>query len=105
MVFVSVDPARDTPEAIRAYLDRFDSRFIGLTGTPEQLAAAQRAAGVSVAYDSGPNDRGGYDVGHSSQVIVFTPDDLGRLIYGFGVRRDEWATDLERIRDRSEWWP
>jgi protein SCO1 len=105
VVFVSVDPERDTPEALRDYLDRFDRRFVGLTGTPEQLAAAQQAAGVSVAYNDGPNDRGGYDVGHSSQVIVFTPDGQGRLVYGFGVRRDEWADDLERIRDNAAWWP
>ncbi len=105
VVFVSVDPERDTPEQIRAYLDRFDSRFIGLTGTPEQLKAAQVAAGVTPAYNDGPNERGGYDVGHSSQVIVFTPDDLGRLVYGFGVRQDEWAADLERVRDNRDWWP
>ena len=104
VVFVSVDPERDTPEQIRAYLDRFDTRFIGLTGTPEQLKAAQAAAGVTPAYNDGPNDRGGYDVGHSSQVFVFTPDNLGRLVYGFGVRQDEWAADLERVRDNRDWW-
>lgn len=104
VVFVSVDPARDTPEELRAYLNRFDTRFVGLTGTPEQLRAAQEAAGVTPAYEEGPNGRGGYDVGHSSQVIVYTPDDLAHLVYGFGVRRDEWAGDLARIRDTAEWW-
>jgi protein SCO1/2 len=94
VVFVSVDPARDTPEQLRAYLDRFDTRFVGLTGTPEQLRAAQQAAGVTPAFD----------VGHSSQVIVYTPDDLAHLVYGFGVRQDQWADDLARIRDTAEWW-
>lgn len=104
VVFVSVDPARDTPEDLRAYLDRFDTRFVGLTGTPEELLAAQEAAGVTPAFEEGPNRRGGYDVGHSSQVLVYTPDDLGHLVYGFGVRQDQWADDLARIRDTAEWW-
>ena len=104
VVFVSVDPDRDTPAELRAYLDRFDPAFVGLTGTPEELAAAQRAAGVTEAVDEGPNDRGGYDVGHSSQVIVYTPDDRAHLVYGFGVRQDEWASDLRRLRDDQPWW-
>lgn len=104
VVFVTVDPARDTPEELRAYLDRFDPGFVGLTGTNAELAEAQRSAGVTEAFDEGPNSRGGYDVAHSSQVIVFTPDDQGHLVYGFGVRQDEWVADLERIRDNPDWW-
>jgi len=104
VVFVTVDPERDTPEDLRAYLDRFDTRFVGLTGTPDELAAAQQAAGVTRAFDEGPNDRGGYDVAHSSQVIVFMPDDQGHLVYGFGTRQDEWVADLERVRDNPDWW-
>lgn len=104
VVFVTVDPERDRPEDLRSYLNRFDSRFIGLTGTPEQLAAAQVAAGVTPAFDEGPNSRGGYDVGHSSQVIVYTPDGQAHLVYGFGVRQDEWVADLQRLRDVDEWW-
>jgi protein SCO1 len=104
VVFVTTDPARDTPPLLRAYLDRFDIRFVGLTGTPGQVAAAQRAAGVTEAIDEGPNNRGGYDIGHSSQVILYTPDDQAHLIYGFGVRQDQWVADLGRVRDTREWW-
>jgi protein SCO1 len=104
VVFVTTDPARDTPQSLRSYLDRFDPRFIGLTGTPEQVAAAQRAAGVTEAINEGPNNRGGYDVGHSSQVILYTPDDEAHLVYGFGVRQDQWVADLGRVRDTREWW-
>ena len=45
VIFVTVDPERDTPEVIRDYLDQFDADFIGLTGTEEELIAAQRAFG------------------------------------------------------------
>jgi len=104
VVFVSVDPERDSPEDLRAYLDRFNRGFVGLTGTPEQLAAAQVAAGVTPAFVEGENSRGGYDVGHSSQVIVYTPDGQAHLVYGFGVRQDEWVADLQRLRDQDAWW-
>jgi protein SCO1/2 len=104
VVFVSIDPERDSPADLRAYLDRFDSRFVGLTGTPEQLAVAQQAAGVTPAFNEGANSRGGYDVGHSSQVIVYTPDGQAHLVYGFGVRQDEWVADLQRLRSVDEWW-
>jgi protein SCO1 len=104
VVFVTTDPARDSPPLLRSFLDRFDTRFIGLTGSAEQIAAAQRAAGVTEAIDEGPNKRDGYDIGHSSQVILYTPDDEAHLVYGFGVRQDQWIADLERVRDTEEWW-
>ena len=46
VVFVTTDPARDTPARIREWLDAFDPGFIGLTGTPEELSDAQVAAGL-----------------------------------------------------------
>lgn len=104
VVFVTVDPERDSPAELRSYLDRFGSDIVGLTGTPEQLAAAQEAAGVTPAFEEGPNQRGGYDVGHSSQVIVYTPDGVAHLVYGFGVRQDQWVADLQRLRDMDAWW-
>jgi protein SCO1 len=70
MVFVTTDPARDNGKQIRAYLDRFDPTFIGLTG---QLATIKKAA-VQVGVDIEGMKRlpsGGYEVGHSAQVIGF----------------------------------
>lgn len=104
VVFVTVDPERDQPEELRAYLDRFDSSFVGLTGSEAQISAAQDAAGVAQAQPEEPGEDGSYDVGHSSQVIVYTPDDLSHLVYGFGVRQDEWVADIERLREQNEWW-
>lgn len=95
VVFVGVDRARDTPEAIRTFLDRFDGRFVGLTGTEQELEAAQVAAGVPPAITEEPSEPGGdYLVGHSSQVLAFTADDQAHVIYPFGVRRQDWVEDL-----------
>ena len=48
VVFVTVDPRRDTPRRLRSWLDHYNRSFVGLTGTPQQIAAAERAAGVPV---------------------------------------------------------
>jgi protein SCO1 len=97
VVFVGVDPGRDTPEAVRAYLDRFDRRFIGLTGTAEELVRAQEAAAIPVAVVEPGVGEDDYLVGHASQVMAYTADDLGHVVYPFGVRQQDWAHDLPRL--------
>ncbi len=92
VVFVTVDPERDTPDVMRAWLDRFDSRFVGLTGTVEELDAAQEAAGLALAIrEDGGED---YLVGHASQVLAFAPDGLGYSVYPFGTLQSDWLNDL-----------
>lgn len=92
VVFVSVDPERDSSEEIRAFLDNFDSRFVGLTGTLEEVQAAQTAANVPVAVFVGDGED--YTVNHAGQVIVFAPDGLNHSVYPFGVRQSQWDNDL-----------
>ena len=94
VVFVTTDPARDTPERLRAWLGAFDPSFIGLTGTPQAIDSAQQAAGVLPAQrDTTTNDTN-YNVGHAAQVIAYTRDNLGRVMYPFGTRQADWAHDL-----------
>ena len=70
VVFVTTDPARDDGKQIRAYLDRFDPTFVGLTG---RLATIKKAAGQVGVDIQGMKKlpSGGYEVGHSAQVIGF----------------------------------
>lgn len=97
VVFVSVDPQRDSPAEIRAFLDNFDERFVGLTGTPEELEAAQTAAGVPLAVFVGEGDD--YTVNHAAQVIAFAPDGLSHSVYPFGVRQSQWNNDLQVLAE------
>ncbi len=97
VVFVSVDPARDSPEVIRSFLDQFDRSFVGLTGTAEQLIEAQDLAHVPRATVDEPEDSGSYTVGHASQMIVYSPDGEARVVYPFGTRQVDWARDLPRL--------
>lgn len=93
VVFVSVDPDRDTPEAIREFLDRFDTSFVGLTGTHDELKLAQEAVGVPPARIFGEGDD--YTVDHAGWVIAYAPDGLSYSIYPFGTRQSEWNNDLQ----------
>ncbi|WCO67990.1 SCO family protein [Iamia majanohamensis] len=103
VVFVGVDRQRDTPEAIRAFLDGFDPKFVGLTGSEEELRLAQEAANAPVAITEEPAEPGGdYLVGHSSQVIAYTADDRAHVVYPFGVRQQDWIEDLP-VLERNEW--
>ncbi|MGB8360404.1 MAG: SCO family protein [Acidimicrobiia bacterium] len=93
VVFVTIDPERDTPEKLRAFLDNFDSRFVGLTGTEEELGAAQDAANVprAVKAEEGTD----YTMNHAAWVIAYAPDGLNYSIYPFGIRQSQWSNDLQ----------
>jgi protein SCO1/2 len=101
VVFVGVDTARDTPARLREYLDRYDTRFVGLTATPatiDEALAQVRLPGVVID----PEGVGGnYPVVHPSNVLVYTPDDLCHVMYGFGTRQQTWVEDLPRIRAKD----
>lgn len=94
VVFVTNDPARDTPEVLRTYLDRFDARFIGLTGDSLAITDAMRQLSLSPIVREEGTQPGGYTIGHSAIVLAFTRDNFAHVVYPFGIRQDDWAQDL-----------
>lgn len=92
-VFITVDPERDTAEVMKAYLGHFDDGFVGLTGTPEQIAAAAKAAKVYYAKVEQPDSDVGYLMDHSGFVYLLGPD--GRYLSHFRPN-----TDPQEIADR-----
>jgi cytochrome oxidase Cu insertion factor (SCO1/SenC/PrrC family) len=78
-VFITVDPERDTPEALKAYVTSFDAPILALTGTPEQVA--QAAKGYRVYYAKHPETGGDYSMDHSSVIYVMDPQ--GRFTASF----------------------
>jgi protein SCO1/2 len=93
LVFVTTDPARDSPPVLRRWLDLFDRRFIGLTGTERSVETVERAAGVPVATKTGPAN-GNYGVAHANFVVAYSKDNLAHVIYPGGVSKDDWVHDL-----------
>lgn len=94
VVFVTTDPARDTPEKLQAWLASFDPSFIGLRGTPEQVTAIEKSVDVAPAVAAAPDAAGSYEVGHAAQILAFTRDDSAHVVYPFGTRQADWAHDL-----------
>lgn len=97
VVFVTTDPARDTPERLREWLSSFDYPITALTGSDEQLRRAQEASGLAPSIAGTPRPDGSYEVGHAAQVLLITPDDQVHLVYPLGVRREDWLRDLRQL--------
>jgi protein SCO1 len=94
VVFVTVDPERDGPERLRAYTHAFDRTFVGLTGSPDQLAAVQRAYGVVARKQAVPGTSAAYLMDHSAFVYVVDADGRLRLMFPFGTSIDDMAHDI-----------
>jgi protein SCO1/2 len=96
-IFISVDPKRDSPEVMKQYVTAFSPRLIGLTGTPDQIAAVAKEYRVYYAEHRtgpGPND---YSMDHSSVLYLMGPD--GKFVAP--IRPDEdgaqMAAELSRL--------
>jgi protein SCO1 len=72
VVFITVDPERDTPDVLKAYVQSFDAPVVALTGSPE--AVAQAAKAYRVFYAKHPRADGDYDMDHSAVIYVMNPE-------------------------------
>jgi protein SCO1 len=80
-LFITVDPQRDTPKVMRQYIESFDPRIVGLTGTPQQIsAAAQEYGAYYVRHRTGPGPDD-YVMDHSTYLYVMDP--LGKFVRAF----------------------
>ncbi len=95
VVLVTSDPARDDPATLRAYLDRFDPEFTGLTGDLDTIVDVAADMGIAVA-DGAQLPSGGYEVTHGSQVIGYV-EDRGVVIWTEGTSPEDIAADLVRM--------
>lgn len=94
VLFVTVDPERDTPAVLKQYVPAFDPSFLGLYGTPDETALA--AADLKVYYQK-HGDPGAYDMDHTAAVYVFDPQGRPRLLATGGVSPAQLAADIKRL--------
>ncbi len=97
LIYVTVDPERDSPERLREHLAAFNPRFLGATGAPDELAAVRRAYGVVAEHVVSKNPALGYEVNHSSS--LFLVDRRGKIhgLAPFGTQADDIVHDLELL--------
>jgi len=100
VLFVSVDPNRDSPAALATYTSSFAPEVIGLTGTADQLHSLARRYRVAFSYGTGyPN--GNYAVYHSGAVFVFDGSGRVRLLFTQNDRISDIGADLQRLLDQQ----
>lgn len=96
VLFVSVDPERDSAEMLRHYVPYFHASFLGLRGTSEQVAAAARAFRVTYRKHAVPGV-GGYAVDHTAGSFVLDARGRARLSWPYGAPAEDMAHDLRLL--------
>jgi protein SCO1 len=96
-IFITVDPERDTPEAMKAYVESFGPNFVGLTGSPEAIAAAAKAYRVAYAKIENKASPSDYSVDHSAIAYLMGPDGKYLTHFAYGMTPKEMAEKLERF--------
>jgi protein SCO1/2 len=97
-LFITIDPERDTPAALKEYVSSFDPRIIGLSGDAPRLEAVEKAYRVYAKKvpEKGPGRDGEYTMDHTA--IVYLMDKDGRFVNAFNLERPptEAAKELEK---------
>lgn len=95
-VFVTLDPERDTPELLKAYVDNFGGGFVALRGTPEETLAAAKHFKVFFAKVPGKTESS-YTIDHTAGSYIFDPQGRVRLFTRHGTGAEALAHDLKLL--------
>ena len=95
-IFVSVDPERDTPEVLKAYVSNFSPDFVALRGTPEETAALAKHFKVFYSKVPGPTPTS-YTIDHTAGSYVFDAQGKLRLFTRYGTGAEALTHDLKLL--------
>jgi protein SCO1 len=96
VLFVTVDPKRDTPELLRQYVPAFNPEFIGLYGDADATLKATKDFKVYAQERTGKSGES-YTVDHTAQSFAFDRNGKLRLVFGYGTSSDAMASDLRLL--------
>lgn len=94
VLYLTVDPARDTPVRLKQYLTAFDTSFIGGSGTDAEMAAVRKLYGVTAEKHEFGND---YVIAHSSFIYLIDRQGNLRALMPFGHKADDYVHDLKLL--------
>lgn len=97
MIFITVDPERDSIERMRDYLAFFGPNFIGLRGSLEETEAIASQFGVVYQKRFHSASATDYLMDHSAAVIVLDPQKRPLVLFPYGVSAEQFASDLKRV--------
>lgn len=96
VIFISVDPQRDTPEKLNEYAKLFGSDFIGATGTRTEIDLVTESLGVQYNINP-PDENGNYSVDHSAYIYVIDPDGYLVMVWSHEILPEEITQDLTHL--------
>lgn len=99
VLFVTVDPERDTQALLAQYVPAFHPSFLGLYGDAAQTTATARE--YKIVYEKRPNPKGGYTVDHSAGTFIYDSDGRLRLFANYGMGADALAHDIQALLRES----
>lgn len=97
VIFISVDPARDTPAMLADYTGRFTPDFIGLTGSDTELAVVAKQYGIFYKLNEPDSENGFYTVDHTSSTLVLDRQGQLLLTWPYGLQPNELASDMQAL--------
>ena len=100
VLFVTVDPKRDTPELLKNYVPAFNPGFLGLYGDAAATAKVTKDFKIYAAERPGATAQS-YTVDHSAQTLVFDPQGRLRLVFSYGMAADKMAADLKVLLNNA----
>ena len=94
-IFISIDPERDTPEALAEFMPLFGAGIVGLTGTPDQIASTAETFPIFYEKIEEASAPGGYTMSHTSHLLLFDPQAGFADSWRYGTAAEEILADLK----------
>jgi len=96
VLFVTVDPSRDTTQVLKRYVSNFGPDFVGLRPNQDELTALSKRYRITYHYEK-PDKYGNYEVDHSSAIFIFDREGRARLLGLTGDTAQQVGSDLHRL--------